>query len=197
MEDPILKQATPHVEALNALTAPMPTTKISNLIYFKCSVASASMHRKDGKRLSFLSGYYRTDIKEDIDFLRTEIASGNVPFVEECSGEEIAVAEASFDPKAALEKKLRAKIMEELAAEGKLVETAKAESVAVERARQQAIIGGVDQSAATSLHGQAARVGSTGIVTPVSTAQINAGAVDSTGGAPIPTTAPQAVQVKK
>ncbi len=122
--DPILAQANPHVEPLAALTAPMETTKVDQMIYFRCTTQHTSLIRKDGKKLTFINHYYKTDIKEDIEHIRDHIRTDPSKQFKECeSVQELQLADHALDPAGATERRIRAQVraelLAELAAEGK------------------------------------------------------------------------------
>lgn len=118
--DPILAAAIPHVQALPALTQPFGTHFTEDYYYFRSAQPNLATIRTDGKRISFQRGLHKTNIIEDIKFLRQCIAlEPNGPF-SEVTGADIAIAEEILDPATAMEKRLRAKIMAELEAAGML-----------------------------------------------------------------------------
>ena len=63
------------VQPLKALTQPFPVVK-TEPVTFKAEFASMSMHRRDGKRISFRNGYYTADQAADIYHLDGEIEAG-------------------------------------------------------------------------------------------------------------------------
>lgn len=116
--DPILAAANPSVPALPALTQPFGTTIVADYYYFKSVQPNCSTIRTDGKRITFHNSYHKTNIAEDVAFLRKCIASDPSGPFKEVVGEDIAIAEAVLDPRAAMEKALRTKILAELVATG-------------------------------------------------------------------------------
>ena len=121
--DPILAAAIPHVQALPALTQPFGTHFTEAYYYFRSAQPNLATIRTDGKRISFQRGLHKTNIIEDIKFLRACIAAEpNGPF-SEVTGADIAIAEEILDPATAMEKRLRAKIMAELEATGMITKT--------------------------------------------------------------------------
>ena len=65
----------PQVPAMKTLTAPMPTTLQDDYRYYRSSISDCGIHRTDGKRISFTSHFFRTNIQEDIMFLDNELRS--------------------------------------------------------------------------------------------------------------------------
>lgn len=117
-QDPILAAAVPHVQPLQALTQPFGTHFADTFCYFRSAQPNLATIRTDGKRISFQRGLHKTNIVEDINFLRACIrAEPTGPFTE-VTGEDIERAEEILDPAAAMEKRLRAKILAELEAAG-------------------------------------------------------------------------------
>jgi hypothetical protein len=112
------EQRTMAVEPLPVLptTPKIGNDKVNDYKVFKCSIDGASIHRPDGKRLAFVHGLHRTNIKQDIDFLEREIDGGNIYF-ERATSEDIARAEMFSDPLSLLRKQERIKIEAEVRAE--------------------------------------------------------------------------------
>lgn len=119
MMDPILAQAIPHVEALKALTQPFGTTLTDAVVYFKSNMPTVATIRTDGKRIAFKDYYHKTNIAEDITYLRACIKADPAgPFTEVSDSREVELAEAAIDPRGAQEKAMRARILAELQASG-------------------------------------------------------------------------------
>ena len=198
--DPILQAATSHVEPLAAMTAPFPTTIAAGYVYFKSDHDHISAIREDGKRLTFTNHYFKTNIEEDITYLRSQITKQGAGCVfSECSDStDLAVAEQALDPVGATEKRIRAKIMAELAAAGKLAETAGSEVI---KKVEQALgisdaekIAGVDAAAIarqklaamktenTSVQVNTLNPGNVPVLTPVSSSDIASAASGSDSG---------------
>lgn len=120
----LIPDASLRVEPLAALTAPFSTT-FTDSVYFKGAQKHFNIIRPDGKKLSFHNGYFKTNIVEDINYLRKELAAlGNGAAFEECaSKDEINFADHALDPAGATERRIRAQVMEELEAKGLLRNT--------------------------------------------------------------------------
>lgn len=207
--DPILQEATVHVSALPALTQPMATTIVDEFRYFSSVQPNCATVRTDGKRITFHNGYHKTQIQEDIDFLRKCIKQDPYGPFKEVMGADVEKAEAILDPRAALEKKLRADIMAELAAAGMLIPQApnlqaadlsqKLSAVELSHAGEE-LLKGVDAASAAKIKLAALKTGNgtggvisplTGyavpLLTPVSTSDIAGAAAGSSSGAGAPT----------
>lgn len=91
------------VPALVAITRPMNNTQQTEFAYFHCSIAVASMHRPDGKKLPFLQHILKTNIREDIAYLDNEISSGN-QYIRRATAEEVQRAQIMEDPLGAVRK---------------------------------------------------------------------------------------------
>ena len=125
MQDPILSEATPHVAPLAAMTKPYSTTMLKAVVYFRSAAAHVNAIRPDGKKLSFINHFFKTNIQEDIDYLRKHFLEAGVPGIEECTDpNSIAAADHALDPKGAMEREVRAKVLAELAAAGVQVSVA-------------------------------------------------------------------------
>lgn len=112
-------------------TAELPTvhTKVDH--YYIMVMPAASMHRADGKRLAFVHGILKTDIKADIDYMKEQIENGS-QYVREATVNEVREYNIKMDPKGTmrkeveeelrgtLEEEIRAQLMAELMASGQL-----------------------------------------------------------------------------
>jgi hypothetical protein len=87
---------------------PAETTK-----YYLCTHPAASFHRKDGKRISFVYGYFVADLKPDQEYLDAEIADGNM-YVSLANEDQIKMIKMKINPKKAIEEELRPQIESEL-----------------------------------------------------------------------------------
>lgn len=122
----------PKVSPVAAMTQPLPVLKAKKTIHYHLSVPTASMHRKDGKKLGFVNGILATDDVHDQDYLETEISNGN-SYLRHADEGEIDAHKMRINPmgtmretiKAELEPELRAtmeaEILARLQAEGRLV----------------------------------------------------------------------------
>lgn len=124
MNDPVLDAARLQVEPLAALTQPLPTTftEDDKYVYFKSSMNHVNAIRSDGKRLTFHNFYFKTNIEEDIQYLRELIRVTPGGVFSECkSGDELFLADSALDPTGAMERRVRSQVLAELAAAGQLV----------------------------------------------------------------------------
>lgn len=94
----------------------LPNTPVDDNRYFYCTVPTASMHRKDGKRLPFLNGLLKTNIKEDIEFLDAEIAAGNI-YIRKATTEEVDHAKLIEDPMGSVRAAVKAEVMSSFSVE--------------------------------------------------------------------------------
>lgn len=101
------------VVPLHTITKPMPNTKIDDHVYFVCTVPSASMFRQDGKKLPFVQGYLKTNIKEDIAYLDKEIGEGNI-YVRRATEKEIEAARMFEDPLGFIKDTVRVQVEKEV-----------------------------------------------------------------------------------
>lgn len=118
-------------------TAELPTvhTKVDH--YYIMVMPAASMHRADGKRLAFVHGILKTDIKADIDYVEEQIAQGS-NYVRVATPEEVHQFNMKVDPKGTikqeveqelrgtLEAQIRAEMLEEFKQKGLLVDSSNA-----------------------------------------------------------------------
>lgn len=121
----------------------MGTTKLDEPVFFTCTMPNASIHRPDGKRLAFMNGVFKTDIRQDVEYLDNEITEGH-PYVKRATDVEVKTYEMKSDPRATIEKELRPKI--ELEIREKLEQEIRAQvmmSIELENA-DASKLGGVD-----------------------------------------------------
>jgi hypothetical protein len=90
-------------------TAPLPTTKLEEPVYYASTTKSTSFHRKDGKRLVFVGGIYEADILQDVQYFEEEIANEN-PYLRRANAAEIEAYQMSKDPR----KVIREQMVKEL-----------------------------------------------------------------------------------
>jgi hypothetical protein len=88
-------------------------TKVAEAVIFVCTLMNASLFRPDGKKLGFVKGLLKTQVKEDIEYLDGEIDNGN-PYVKRASKDEVDTAESLFDPIGSLRKKVEKDVGAEL-----------------------------------------------------------------------------------
>ena len=108
MADPNLLppgQTTTGVPALATITKPMPTVTVEPSFYV-CTVQSASLHRRDGKKIPFVHGVAKVEIKADMDYIEEEIANGN-SFLRAASVAEINEYNMRIDPNGTIANNLR------------------------------------------------------------------------------------------
>jgi hypothetical protein len=105
------------VPPVAAMTEQYPVVKVKETRYYVCTVSSASMNRKDGKKLAFVNGIYKTDDKYDIEYLDAEIDAGN-NYLREASTDEIKSEHMRVDPvgtmRADMEPTLRRELEEKI-----------------------------------------------------------------------------------
>lgn len=104
------------VPAQVAITAPMPNTKVDP-VYFFCTLATASMHRPDGKKLPFVNHFLKCEVKEDIAYLRKEIEEYQNAYIREATPDEAAAAQMRENPVEAIKTAVRSEIEESFSIE--------------------------------------------------------------------------------
>lgn len=112
----ILDEARPQVPALAAITRPLGMTKLAEARCYICTVQSASTHRRDGKKLPFVHGFMRTDIKQDIEHMEHEIEEGNQYF-RHATALEIEEYDMRTDPRGTLRKNITLELEDKIRAE--------------------------------------------------------------------------------
>lgn len=85
---------------------PFPNTKATEMKYYACNVPIASMHRPDGKRIAFISGFFSTDLVYDQQYLDNEIADGHGN-IRHATEEEIFSVKMREDPHGTMEAKVK------------------------------------------------------------------------------------------
>jgi len=103
------------VQPLKALTQPFPIVKTEPVVY-KSEFPTMSMHRRDGKRISFRNGYFTADQKADIEHLDYEIEAG-FPGMRRATPEETQQAAFMENPIKATAEKAAAEAVSAVAAE--------------------------------------------------------------------------------
>lgn len=191
---PLTTDQQAQVQAAQSLTAPLPTTEIETYSYYQSAISDCGIHRNDGKRLSFIRHFFRTNIQEDITFLDKEIAA-NHPLIRKATAAEVNDARAIFDPKGAQVERVLSEQFGETSVEAirnKLLAEVREQIEADVLARMKATsLGGVDSVVTedgTKLSGSAAASQlpfgalqqGVPLLKPLSTAQINQAAA---GGA--------------
>lgn len=156
---------------------PAPTTK-----YYMCTHPAASFHRKDGTRLSFVHGYFKTSLLPDQRYLDDEIDNGN-SYLSHATEDQVKAIQMKEDPRKTIEDELRpkmeAELREKLSAEIRAellaggADLAKMSTVDLQRSGGQVSGNGVTITPMTL---------GTSMLKPVSTADIAQGAVGSGGG---------------
>ena len=106
-----------NVSKLAAHTAPFPNTPLNKFKYFINAMKCASIHRQDGKRISFAPyGVYEATLLEDVKFLNSEIAAGH-EFIREATDEEVANYRMLRNPKQVMREQVEEDIKKDLAEE--------------------------------------------------------------------------------
>jgi hypothetical protein len=85
------------VQPIKALTEAFPIVKTEPVVY-KSDFPTMSMHRRDGKKISFRNGYYTADQKADIDHLEYEIEAGAIGGLRRATPDEEAQAAFMENP---------------------------------------------------------------------------------------------------
>jgi hypothetical protein len=113
--NPEAGQSALSVPKLVAKTPELPTTITQVEKFYYCPAPAASFHRTDGKRLGFVNQIYRTNIKEDQDYLDKEIASGNT-YLQVADQNQVANFRMKTDPKSFIREQVEAELRHELEA---------------------------------------------------------------------------------
>jgi hypothetical protein len=159
--------------------------------YYLCTHPAASFHRKDGKRISFVQGFFKADLKPDQNYLDGEIADGN-PYISLANEDQIKIINMKINPRKTIEDELRPQI--EAETEAKLRDKLRAELLA-ELTGQSSAVTDAQRLAGTANAGdsKAGQIAGTGLtltpltgltvprLTPVSTASIADAAAGSGG----------------
>lgn len=115
--DPILQEATLRVPPIARGNTPIsPIVHMENKQSYICTMPNASMHRPDGTRIIFQSGYFETDLKASIEYLNAEIALGH-EYLRHATPVEIDAARMRIDPMGTMREKLRPEVERELRTE--------------------------------------------------------------------------------
>lgn len=148
--DPLMEQNKLFVQPVVALTPMMEQHQADEAAYFICSLKTAAMHRADGKKLAFIHGVLKTDIKEDIAYLREEVYKHKNPYIREATGSEIDLVEGVLNPRAAMRRSVEAELREKIRAEEreKIVAEMAAQAAVDSSNASAAVLAGVDKSAA-------------------------------------------------
>lgn len=102
------------VQPLQTLTKPMGNTKLSEPVWFVCTMANASMHRPDGKKLPFVNGFFKALFEEDVNYIDNEIDSGDNPYVRRANAQEREQARMMEDPLGVIKDQLTPGIRKEV-----------------------------------------------------------------------------------
>lgn len=114
--DLIDSQHPQQVPALAALTRPLGSTLQEEFKSYICTVPNASTHRADGKKLPFVYGFMRTNIKQDIAHMEHEIDELN-PYFRHATAQEIEAYDMRTDPRGTLTRNITAELTPQLRAE--------------------------------------------------------------------------------
>lgn len=106
-------QTQPKVSAPAALTEPMPIVKTKIVKYYYCSVSTASMHRKDGKKLAFVNGILATDDKFDQEYLDAEIEAKNT-YLAHADNKQVESYKMQMNPRETIADQVRAELEPQL-----------------------------------------------------------------------------------
>lgn len=106
-------QTAPKVNAPVAHTAPLPIEKADTTKYYKITVATASMHRSDGKKLAFVHGICATDDAWDQKYLDHEIAQRN-PYLSAATEDQIETYKMHMNPRKTIADQVRAEMEPQL-----------------------------------------------------------------------------------
>jgi len=113
MQNPDLQSVSSQsatVSALAAITRPMPNTKVTEPVWFFCTMEQASFHRPDGKKLPFMYHLLKCTIKEDIEYLTYQIESHENPYLRFATPEEIGTAKMNENPVQAIKEAVRREV---------------------------------------------------------------------------------------
>lgn len=80
----------PRVPSLTAMTAAFPVIAAKAPKYYVCTMKAASMHRPDGKRITFVQGFFKAEQVYDQRYLDHEIINGGAStYIREATPEEV------------------------------------------------------------------------------------------------------------
>jgi hypothetical protein len=99
----------PTVAPLHVITPAMGNTKLAAPLWYVCTIPNASMHRNDGKKLPFVSGFFKCFFQEDARYLNNEIESGNM-YIRQANAKEIEAARMLEDPLGMIKDNLRVEV---------------------------------------------------------------------------------------
>lgn len=85
------------VQPIAAITPAEPVVVTKETKHYWCTLPNASIHRKDGTRISFVFGHFESNLKADKDFLDAEIEGGH-PSIRYATAQEIHAAKMKKDP---------------------------------------------------------------------------------------------------
>lgn len=112
------------VAALEAKTAPLPTTVSPTTKYYFCPVPNTSMFRPDGMRLIFIQGVHETNILASQDYLDCEISGRDFktrqptndphPFLTEATPEQVQRYRMHVNPRKTIADELTPQIEERM-----------------------------------------------------------------------------------
>jgi hypothetical protein len=110
--DPLSQGLQVRVEPIQAYTPADPVVIVEKKWYI-CTVANASLHRKDGTRVGFVSGFLETDVQATQSYLDGEIISGN-PFIRLATRQEVQDAKMRINPRETIRQQVREELEAEL-----------------------------------------------------------------------------------
>jgi hypothetical protein len=101
-----MSATAPRVARIPSITQTPEIVNLSKDYHYVCPVASASMHTPDGTRISFLNGFYKTNIAHIVDYLESEIERGH-SYITHASEDEINSFRMRTNPKEVLAEQAR------------------------------------------------------------------------------------------
>lgn len=136
------------VRPLKTLTPSQPTTYLPQKRAYKCHVRNASMHREDGKRMAFTGPHniLITDIKEDVEFLETELHHQN-PYIRRATKEEVSDHLMALNPKKFMREQVRSEMTPQIRQQIEHEERARLEAEITARVKNQYGINDTDRIA--------------------------------------------------
>lgn len=154
--------------------------------YYHCATQSASMHRKDGKKIPFVFGICETNVLADQNYLEEEILNNNMA-IRHATEQEIREYKMRKNPQATIYSEVKTDVQAELikALQEKGVNIPEDVLKSVMTTEENTTTTVVDTNVQNSVDSNLSRLQQIkqriqgGILTPVSTADINAGAAGS------------------
>jgi ribosomal protein L13E len=101
------------VQPLAFITRPFTITPLTTPVYYCSTILNCSMHRPDGKKLPFVSGFFKASFEEDRDYLDKEIEIGNI-YIRRANTQEQEQARMMEDPLGVIKDHMRADVRKEV-----------------------------------------------------------------------------------